>query len=181
MILPQCRILANSRSMAGRKKNVLHVQDLLLSQSLFGSVTALIVPHVRCHYVPACGAHRAGVGLTRIPSGIGFCSICATPPLSHSYARIVKAKGEERQRCGRWCRKWSAVAFSTDLGLRSRSEVGRRFGEGHSAELSSNGTKLVVTRRGRTWRTAPGAMAGWPPPRCGDPGGGELGSDRTGL
>jgi hypothetical protein len=35
--------------------------------------------------------------------------------------------------------EWSAVAFSTDLGL--RSEVGRRFGEGHSSELSSNGTK----------------------------------------
>jgi hypothetical protein len=37
------------------------------------------------------------------------------------------------------CGGWSAVAFSTDLGL--RSEVGRRFGEGHSSELSSNGTK----------------------------------------
>ena len=55
------------------------------------------------------------------------------------------------------CVEWSAVAFSTDLGL--RSEVGRRFGEGHSSELSSNRTILVVTRRDRTWRSATGAMA----------------------
>jgi hypothetical protein len=53
--------------------------------------------------------------------------------------------------------EWSAVAFSTVLGL--RSEVGRRFGEGHSSELSSNRTILVVTRRDRTWRSATGAMA----------------------
>ena len=55
------------------------------------------------------------------------------------------------------CVEWSAVAFSSDLGL--RSEVGRRFGEGHSSELSSNRTILVVTRRDRTWRSATGAMA----------------------
>ena len=30
--------------------------------------------------------HTACAGLTRIPSGIWFCNVCATPPVSHSYA-----------------------------------------------------------------------------------------------
>ena len=30
-------------------------------------------------------AHPACVALTRIPSGIWFCNVCATPPVSHSY------------------------------------------------------------------------------------------------
>jgi hypothetical protein len=58
-----------------------------------------------------------------------------------------------------------------------------RFEEGYSSELCSNGTKLVVTRRGRTWRSAPGAMAASSLPvwRPGRHLSGELGSDRTGL
>ena len=99
------------------------------------------------------------------PQAFGFATFVPRPQCP-ILMRIVKAKGEEGQRCRRWCREWSAVAFSTVLGL--RSEVGRRFDEGHSSELSSNGTILVVTRRDRTWRSAPGAMAAgsqWRPGR----------------
>ena len=87
---------------------------------------------------------------------------------------IVKAEG--RKKCARWSRKWSVVAFSADLGL--RSEVGRRFGEGHSSVHIPTGSDFVVRRRDRT---------GGPrqvrerPAHSEDPGGGELGADRTCL
>ena len=81
------------------------------------------------------------------PQAFGFATFVPRPQCP-ILMFTVKAKGEEGPRCARLCVEWSAVAFSTDLGL--RSEVGRRFGEGHSSELSSNGTK--------TCRDSPGPV-----------------------
>ena len=98
------------------------------------------------------------------PQAFGFATFVPRPQC-HILMRIVQARSK-KFKVWKWCKEWSAVAFSTVLGL--RSEVWRRFDEGHSSELSSNGTILVVTRRDRTWRYAPGAMAAssqWRPGR----------------
>ena len=55
------------------------------------------------------------------PQAFGFATFVPRPQC-HILMFTVKAKSEEGRRCARSCVEWSAVAFSTDLGL--RSEVG---------------------------------------------------------
>ena len=62
--------------------------------------------------------------------------------------------------------------------VRGTGSVARWYGEGHSSVHSPTGSDFVVRRRDRTGGPR---QVREPPAHSEDPGGGELGSDRTGL